>query len=319
MSQSVLITGGAGFIGSHLTNAHLKQGDQVTVLDSLVTGSNKNLNSATAFAHFSFIKATVEDEKAISQLPRFDLIYHLASPASPLLTSKKSYHQNPLVTLRANSFGTYYLAQKATTEQSKLIFASSSEVYGDPLEHPQIETYFGHVNPVGPRALYDESKRFGEACLTTFATHFGLKTGIARIFNTYGPRLGLDDGRFISEVIKAGLTGSTFTLYGSGEQTRSFCYIDDLITGLILFSQLPDLAGTVINLGNDEELTINQVLDTAGDIFGQPLKITKKPLQVDDPTRRRPDISKAKRLLNWQPRTRLKVGLTKMLEYQKSQ
>ena len=247
----ILIAGGAGFIGSHLIKKLLDEGHEVICIDSLITGSKKNIEDLQTNSQFTFIEGDITSEISIlkSQISNVDQIYHLASPASPNKNSRRSYINFPIETLLANSMGTYNLLQIARDQGAKFLFASTSEIYGDPKESPQKETYFGNVNPNGVRSVYDESKRFGEATTFAFLRKFNTDVRIARIFNTYGPSMQKDDGRVVSNFINQALNNQKITIYGDGQQTRSFCFIDDMVDGLVRMMNRDDTKGQVVNLG----------------------------------------------------------------------
>ncbi len=310
--MKILITGGAGFIGSHLTALFLDQGHEVWVIDNLLTSSRKNLDQALGEPRLKFIQADVSLPDSLSEIRNtgFDAVYHLASPASPI-----QYEKYPLETLKANAFGTYHLLELIRHRpETRFILASTSEVYGDPLVHPQTETYWGNVNPYGPRSCYDEAKRFAEAVSYTYLKKYGADTRIARIFNTYGPNMEKEDGRVISNLIVQALSGSPLTVHGNGEQTRSFCYVTDLVEALAKMAEA-DIRGEVINLGNPNELSINRIAETIRDLTGSNSEIVHRPLPQDDPQKRKPDIAKAKRLLGWEPKTNLENGLKSTISY----
>lgn len=298
----ILLTGAAGFIGSHLTGRLLAGGHQVISVDSMITGRAENLAHLTGHPDFRFI--THDVIKPLDIAGPLDWVMHFASPASP-----PKYLAEPIKTLRANSEGTYHLLELARTKRASFFVASTSEVYGDPLVHPQPETYWGNVNPVGPRAVYDEGKRYAEALVTAYHTHFGLPVRIVRIFNTYGPRMDPKDGRVVTNFITQALKGEPLTVYGDGSQTRSFCYIDDLVEGIVRLMEV-DYAGPV-NLGNPEEYTVLELARLVKEITRSPSEIVFKPLPQDDPKQRRPDISLAKRLLAWEPRVPVREGLAR--------
>ncbi len=317
--QTVLVTGAAGFLGSHLVETLLKQSATVIGVDNFLTGQRRNLNSVEDHPQFTFIEADVT-QPADTYLPAntpIDLILHFASPASP-----PRYQAHPVETYLVNSLATHHLLQFLLHHhpQGRLLFASTSEIYGDPLEHPQTEAYWGNVNPNGIRSCYDEAKRLGETICGVHHRDFQLDVRIVRIFNTFGPRMNLDDGRVIPQFIKEAMNQQPFSIQGDGQQTRSYCYVDDLINGILTFSQTPNLAGETINLGNPQEYTI---LETAT-IIAEAMKVPSTdhfrflPLPKDDPTRRRPDISKAQSLLNWEPRISFKAGLEQTIQYFKS-
>lgn len=308
-----LITGGAGFIGSHLCDSMIAKGYVVYCLDNLSTGARRNIAHLSAHKNFHFYELDL-----ISPLPadftkninKLDFIYHLASPASP-----PHYQRLSIETLMVNSFGTYQILNLARKFNSRFLLASTSEVYGDPLVHPQKESYFGNVNPHGVRACYDEAKRFAEAITMEYYRKFRLDARIVRIFNTYGPRMSVTDGRVISNFITQALSGKKLTVHGDGTQTRSFCYFSDLLDGLIKFMELPDLQSEVINLGYPEEHTVNEIARQIQDLTKTKNEIVYLEKKSDDPVRRKPDISKAKKLLNWQPQTDLHDGLLETIAY----
>lgn len=310
--KKILITGGAGFIGSHLVEFFLREANQVWVIDNFLTGSKVNLKRFAKNAHFHFIEGdllTLNLETNLKITP-FDVIYHLASPASP-----KQYFHYPVETLLVNSTGTYKLLEYCRKTSSNLfIYASTSEVYGDPQIHPQKEDYWGHVNPVGVRACYDEGKRFGEALCTTYAKKYHLDIRIARIFNTYGPYMDPEDGRVISSFIIRALQKEPLIVFGRGQQTRSFCYVSDLVKALYLFSQknVPD---QIINLGNPEEKTIIAIARLIKKLTRSSSSICFEKERLDDPKKRKPDIAKAIKLLDWQPQVNLEDGLTQTINY----
>ena len=314
--MKVLVAGGAGFIGSHLCERILKDNHEVFCIDNLLTGSKKNICHLLPNKKFHFFKHDV-----IEPLPqkvakiKFSAIFHLASPASPNPESPLSYLRYPTETLLVNSVGTLNLLKLALKNKAKFLFASTSEIYGDPKISPQKEDYWGNVNPNGIRSCYDEAKRFGEAMTANFIRNQKIDGRIIRIFNTFGPRMDKNDGRVIVNFINQVLEGKPLTIYGRGQQTRSFCYIDDLIEGLTLAMFKPQTKGEVINLGNSEEYTILQLAKIITQLIKDDEKIIFKPLPVDDPTNRCPDISKAKKLLGWQPKVSLKEGLLKTIEY----
>jgi nucleoside-diphosphate-sugar epimerase len=305
----ILITGGAGFIGSHLVERLLERGDEVVAADNLLTGSAGNLAHVEGhpLLHVARVDVSVPLSARVFSGP-FDRVYHLASPASPV-----GYRRYPIETLLANSTGTLHALEIARRDGARFFLASTSEVYGEPLVHPQHEEYWGNVNPVGLRACYDEGKRFGESLTMEFHRQYALDTRIARIFNTYGPRSRPDDGRVVPNFCFQALRGEPITIYGDGSQTRSFCYVSDLVDGILAMTDLDDLSGEIINLGNPVELPILDFALTVIDVAGSHSQIEYAPLPVDDPTRRRPDISKARRLLGWEPRVPLREGLLRTL------
>ena len=309
--KKILITGAAGFIGSHLCERLLTQGNRVSCVDNLVTGNKNNIRHLVSNPQFKFIKA--DCSQPLKHLEPQEIIFHFASPASPLY-----YQKYPVETLAVNSIGTYHLLELAKNWQAKFIFASTSEVYGDPQEHPQTETYWGHVNPIGPRSCYDEAKRVGETWVMVYHRKYQLDTRILRIFNTYGPRMALDDGRVVTNFIKQILTNASLTINGDGKQTRSFCYIADLIEGIMAVAN-SSAGGEVFNLGNPEEITILQLAKILTELTGYPGKLIYQNLPQDDPERRQPDITKMTRLTGWQPKISLKTGLEKTYTYFKNQ
>ncbi len=313
--RSVLITGASGFIGSHLTDAYLAQGWIVIGLDNFVTGNRANLADAFRSPHFRLFERDVTQppRTLIDEIARDcgapDLVLHFASPASPV-----DYAQLPLETLDVNSKGTEFCARAALEWNARLLYASTSEAYGDPLEHPQRETYWGHVNPVGPRSCYDESKRFGEALVMAFVRSRGLDARIIRIFNTYGPRMRSDDGRVVPNFILQALREQPLTIYGDGSQTRSFCYVDDLVAGIMACAACGGARGRVVNLGNPEEYPIREFARIVAQIANAELRTESKPMPPDDPTRRCPDIAVARQLLDWEPKVPLREGLRRTIE-----
>ncbi len=312
-SLNVLVTGAAGFLGSHLVDRLLADGDRVAGVDNFVTGSSANLEHVDD-ACFTFVEADVSLPWTwAEEIERPDLIMHLASPASPI-----DYGREPLATMAANAVGTMHAIDLARATGARFFFASTSEVYGDPLEHPQPETYWGNVNPVGVRACYDEAKRYGEAYTTSAIRTLGIDARIVRIFNTYGPRMAPDDGRVIPNFCLSALRGEPLTIYGDGRQTRSFCYVSDLIEGIVRLAKREGLAGSIVNLGNPGEFTIAELARIVCDIAGVNLNVVACELPPDDPTRRKPIISLARRLLGWEPKVALRDGLEPTLEYFKS-
>ena len=303
-SKKILITGGAGFIGSHLAERLIKEEHRVTIIDNFISGNKENLKGLKV----EIIKADIIDKL---KLPNFDQIYHLASLASPVF-----FQKYPIETALTNSIGTYHLLVEAKKHKSRILFASSSEIYGNPLEHPQKEEYWGNVNPIGPRACYDESKRLGETLMTDFHREYGLETRIARIFNTYGPLMSQSDGRVISNFITQALEDEPITIFGEGKQTRSFCYISDTAEGLIRLMN-SDYQEPV-NLGNPDEITTLELAEKIKELTNSKSKIVFKELPKDDPERRRPDISKAKNILNWEPKVSLEDGLKITIDWFKN-
>ena len=298
----VLVAGGAGFIGSHLIDALLADGARVTCVDSLLTGRRANLAHLANEARFDFVEADVTEP--LPALPRFDWVFNLACAASP-----PHYQADPVHTMMTSVLGTGRLLEVARDAGARFLQASTSEVYGDPERHPQQESYWGNVNPTGPRACYDEGKRSAETLTFDFERQHGLDIRVARIFNTYVPRMRADDGRVVSNVICQALAGDDITVYGNGEQTRSFCYVSDLVDGLLrLMAAETPLAGPV-NLGNPRELTVGALVELVVRMTETPSRIVRRPLPVDDPQRRRPDITRAETLLGWSPRVPLEEGL----------
>jgi dTDP-glucose 4,6-dehydratase len=308
---NVLLTGAAGFLGSHLVDRLLADGDCVVGIDNLATGSSANLAHIGSDRPFTFIEADVSLPWTWAQgLDRPNLIMHFASPASPV-----DYGREPLATMAVNALGVMHGVDLAHATGARLLFASTSETYGDPLEHPQSEAYWGNVNPVGVRACYDESKRYGEAYVTSAVRKLAIDARIVRIFNTYGPRMQPGDGRVVPNFCLAALRGEPLTVYGDGRQTRSFCYVSDLIDGIVRLAKQEALSGKLVNVGNPGEFTIAELATIISEIAGVPLNVVACDLPPDDPTRRKPDISLARALLGWEPKVALRQGLTSTLEY----
>lgn len=307
----VLVTGGAGFLGSHLCDALLKLGHEVICLDNFISGSRDNLKHLNGNPNFSLLEQDVSLPLP-QHLEGLTAIFHFASPASPNPASKVSYMAHPIETLMANSLGAKNMLDLANLNHCQIIFASTSEVYGDPEVHPQTEDYVGHVSPNGPRSCYDESKRFMEALAFAYYRTHQTKIKVIRIFNTYGPRMMLDEGRFIPTIVDCYLHKKTFRQYGDGSVTRSFCYVDDLIEGIIKVFER-EVVGEVINLGNPDEYTISKTIKVLEDLTGEKLDVEPTSALLDDPQRRQPDITKARKLLDWSPKVSLKEGLQKML------
>lgn len=318
--QTVLVAGGAGFIGSHLCRFLLTNGYRVICIDNFITGDRRNIAQLQKDNNFIFVDFDITKfpEVLDSKIDTVDYIFHLASPASPNKKSPRSFMNYPIETLLVNSIGTYHLLELAKKHQASFLFASSSEVYGDPNVSPQPETYFGNVNPNGIRSVYDEAKRFGEAIVMVYVRKFNMNCRIVRIFNTYGPSMQKDDGRVVSNFINQALENKEITIYGDGNQTRSFCYVDDMVLGLTkaLFSK--ELKGEVINLGNPDERTILELATIIKDLTGSLSKIIYESLPEDDPKERKPDIKKAQSLLDWKPSVSLNDGLRKTIEYFKN-
>ncbi|MBL8239876.1 MAG: SDR family oxidoreductase [Bryobacterales bacterium] len=301
-----VISGAAGFVPSHLCDLILSQGHRVVGIDNFLTGNARNIAHLTGNRDFEFIEADVC--QPLPGLGEVDCVIHAASPASP-----KDYYEYPLETLDVGSLGSRNLLELARANSARYLVTSTSECYGDPLEHPQVETYWGNVNPVGPRSCYDESKRFAEAITMAYHRKHGVRTNIARIFNTYGPRMKLNDGRVVPQFLDQALRGNPITVYGDGKQTRSFCYVSDLVRGLLLLSQSDERMP--VNLGNPVERTMVEFAEVIRRMTGTQSEIVFEPLPQDDPKRRRPDISKAKRLLGWEPEVDLEDGLKPTIAY----
>lgn len=301
-----IITGGAGFIGSHLAERLLREGNEVVVLDNLVTGDADNVDVLENYDGFTF--RDVDVARPYGADGPVDYVLHVASPASP-----NDFERLPFEIMAVNSEGTRLAAELALAAGARFLFASTSEVYGDPEVHPQSEGYWGHVNATGPRAVYDESKRFGEAMTAAFRRHRGLDTRVVRIFNTYGPRMRPSDGRLIPNLISQALAGRPLTVYGDGSQTRSFCYVSDMVDGILALLR-SDVAEPV-NVGMPDEMTVLEVAEMIRDAVDDTLEIAYRPLPVDDPRRRRPDITRAAELLGWRPRVPVSEGLPKTIEW----
>jgi nucleoside-diphosphate-sugar epimerase len=314
--MKVIVTGGAGFIGSHLCEKLLEKGYQVLCIDNLITGSDKNIEHLKGNSNFEFLNYDV-----IKKLPdnlNGDQIYHMASPASPHLKSPISYHALPFETMAVNTLATWNLCQWAIDSNAKLLFASTSEIYGDPKESPQKEEYRGNVSPTGPRSVYDESKRFGETIVSSFVRSKGMDGRIIRIFNTYGPRLS-KDGRVVTEFITSALANEVMPIFGDGSQTRSFCYISDLVEGIILAMEKDGTKGEVFNLGNPEEYKISELAAKVKYLTASSSEIRSvEALPEDDPHQRCPDITKAREKLGWEPKVKLDEGLGKFIVYVKA-
>ncbi|HEY1241068.1 MAG TPA: UDP-glucuronic acid decarboxylase family protein [Bryobacteraceae bacterium] len=302
----ILVSGAAGFIGSHFCDRLLAEGHSVIGVDNFLTGSPKNVNHLANAKEFDFVEWDIT--KPFSIEGKIDGVVNMASPASP-----KDYLEHPIETLEVGSVGTQHMLQLALAKQARFLVTSTSESYGDPLVHPQTETYWGHVNPVGPRSCYDESKRFAEAITMAYHRKHGLPTNIARIFNTYGPRMKLDDGRVVPALVDQALRGAPMTVFGNGSQTRSFCYVSDLVDGL--FRLMLSDERYPVNLGNPQELTILEFAERIRAFTGTRSEISFKPLPEDDPKQRQPDISKARKLLSWEPKVSLEEGLKQTVDY----
>jgi dTDP-glucose 4,6-dehydratase len=302
----ILLTGGAGFIGSHLCDALLARGDEVVAVDNLSSGRLENIEHLRVNQRFTFVREDVSAKLPVDG--RFDGVMHFASLASP-----PEYLAAPLPTLDVASLGTRRALDVARANDARFLFASTSEIYGDPEVHPQIETYNGNVDPTGPRAVYDEAKRFGETLTATYRRRYGTDTAIVRIFNTYGPRLRPADGRVVSNFLVQALDGKPLTIYGTGDQTRSFCYIDDEVAGLLaLFDSDVD---EPVNIGNPIEFTMLELADLVLEVTGSSSDLVFEPLPLGDPTRRRPDITRARTLLGWEPRIELNEGLARTRDW----
>ena len=307
--ERTLVAGGAGFLGSHLCDALLNEGHEVICMDNLITGNMDNIAHIQS-DRFHFVEQDISQPFTVAGT--LDNIMNLASPASPV-----DYYAYPVETLKVGSFGTYNTLELAREKGAVFFMASTSEVYGDPLEHPQQETYWGNVNPIGPRSVYDEPKRFSEALTMAYRRTHGVDTRIVRIFNTYGPRMAINDGRAIPNFLYQALQGEDLTVYGDGSQTRSFCYVSDLIEGLVrlLKSGHPD----PVNIGNPIEMTLLEMAEKILQVTGSQSKIVFEPLPVDDPKVRQPNIARARQLLNWEPQVDLDEGLRATSEYFKNQ
>jgi nucleoside-diphosphate-sugar epimerase len=305
-SLNILLTGAAGFVGSHLADRLLAEGHRVLGLDNLCTGSTGNLGHLANEPRFEFIEHDVCQPLPVER--KFDWLLHFASPASP-----PKYLERPIETMRVNGHATYGLLELARASQASFLLASTSEAYGDPLEHPQRESYWGNVNPIGPRSVYDESKRYAESMVMAYRRTYGLPVRIIRIFNTYGPRMDLYDGRVVTNFIRQALTGEPMTIYGDGSQTRSLQYVDDLLEGIVRYMQV-DHPGPV-NLGNPTEYTVLQIAELVREAVGSRAEISFHPLPENDPTRRRPDIGLARELLGWEPQIGFRQGLDATIAY----
>jgi len=306
----ILITGGAGFLGSHLCDLLLAEGHQVIAMDNLITGNTANIEHLVGRDDFLFIKHDVTDYIYVHG--KLDAILHFASPASPI-----DYLELPIQTLKVGALGTHKALGLALSKGARFLLASTSEVYGDPLVHPQKESYWGNVNPIGPRGVYDEAKRFAEAMTMAYHRAHHVDTRIVRIFNTYGPRMRLNDGRVVPNFVKQALLGEPLTVYGDGAQTRSFCYVSDLVQGIyqLLLSDVTD----PVNIGNPNEMSITQFAETINRITGNIAGIRYEPLPADDPKVRQPDITRARTLLGWEPLVDLETGLRETIDYFRAQ
>lgn len=315
--QSVLVAGGAGFIGSHLCLSLLEDGYRVTCLDNFITGDKENIKNLFSNDNFSLIEEDIINLD-LELIPEVDYVFHLASPASPNLKSPRSYMAFPIETMRVNSEGTRNLLEICLSNKAKFLFASTSEIYGDPEVSPQSEDYFGNVNPNGIRSVYDESKRFGEALTNAYRRKHSIDTRIIRIFNTYGSNMREDDGRVVSNFIVQALNNQPLTIYGNGNQTRSFCYVSDMVEGIKKAMFLEKTNGEVINLGNPDERSIKEIAEIIKKLTGSNSEIDYSDLPQDDPHKRNPDIQKAKDILKWSPKVSLEEGLGKTIQYFKS-
>lgn len=307
--MNVLITGVAGFLGSHLADAYLREGANVIGIDNLSTSSGENIRHLSNQPRFRFIENDVcEGVRWIDV--SLDLILHFASPASPI-----DYSKEPIATLNVNGPGTERCCSLAHAHAARLVYASTSEVYGDPLVHPQPEEYWGNVNPTGVRSCYDEGKRFGEAMIAAYRRSRRIDARIVRIFNTYGPRMRADDGRVIPTFIAQALNGKPLTIFGDGTQTRSLCYVDDLVDGIIRFAHAVRPAHNIVNLGSEVELDVNEIARTIARLCDVPLRTENRSLPPDDPARRRPDLTRARKMLHWEPRTPLESGISETINW----
>ena len=307
--KTTLITGAAGFLGSHLCDRFIKEGHHVIAMDNLITGDIKNIEHHFSNDHFEFIEHDVTKHIEIPR--KLDYILHFASPASPI-----DYLKIPIQTLKVGALGTHNCLGLAKAKNARMLVASTSEVYGDPLVHPQNEDYWGNVNPVGPRGVYDEAKRYMEAITMAYHTFHGVDTRIVRIFNTYGPRMRLNDGRALPAFIGQALRGENLTVFGDGSQTRSFCFVNDLVEGI--YRLLMSDYYMPVNVGNPDEISLKDFAEEILELTGNKVKIIYKPLPVDDPKQRQPDITRAKQLLGWEPKVSRKEGLQITYEYFRS-
>ena len=308
--KRILVSGGAGFLGSHLCDRLLADGHQVICLDNFYTGSRENVAHLAQEPRFFLVEGDVNDVPNTLECEPLDQIFHMACPASPV-----HYQRNPVETLKTCVFGTFNMLELAHRAGARLLIASTSEVYGDPEQHPQPESYWGNVNPIGPRSCYDEGKRCGEAFAVSHAEVNGTQVRLARIFNTYGPRMDVDDGRVVSNFVVQAIKGEALTVYGDGKQTRSFCYVSDLIEGFIRLMADDDLQAKPVNLGNPGEFTILELADLVRKYTGSASELCWQPLPTDDPTLRRPDITRARERLGWEPVITLEQGLERTIQY----
>ena len=308
--KRILVSGGAGFLGSHLCDRLLAHGHRVICLDNFYTGSRDNVAHLASEERFFLMEGDVNAVPDALECEGLDQIFHMACPASPV-----HYQRNPVETLKTCVFGTYNMLELAHNKGARLLIASTSEVYGDPEQHPQPESYWGNVNPIGPRSCYDEGKRCGEAFAVSHAEVNGTEVRLARIFNTYGPRMDVDDGRVVSNFVVQAIRGEALTVYGDGKQTRSFCYVSDLVEGFIRLMAADDLQATPINLGNPGEFTILELADLVRKYTGSASELSWQPKPVDDPTLRQPDITLARERLGWEPVIPLEQGLERTIAY----
>ena len=308
--MNILITGGAGFVCSHLADTLFEKNHNLILLDNLLTGNKNNIEHLLDHKNVNFVQHDVQDHIDISE--EIDFIFHFASAASPI-----AYQENPVNTLKAGSIGTINTLGLAKVKNAAYLLASTSEIYGDPEVSPQSEEYWGNVNPNGERSMYDEAKRFAEAATATYSRTYNLQTKVVRIFNTYGPRMQLNDGRVVTNFIVQALKGEDITVYGDGSQTRSFSYVQDTVNGIV--SLMESEHNDVFNIGNPTEITINELASKIIEITNSNSKLINKDLPQDDPKQRKPDITKAKTLLNWEPKVKLEDGLTKTIDWVSSQ
>ncbi len=315
--KTILITGGAGFLGSHLCD-RLARNNRVICLDNLISGSQKNIAHLLSNKNFFFADQDACAPFTSRKFDKIDEIYHLASPADPNIHSEVSYMSHPFETMKVNTVGTWNMCELAQKHGAKLLFASTSEIYGDPQVSPQPEDYRGNVSTIGPRSVYDEAKRFGETIVSSFVREKGIDGRIIRIFNTYGPRMNPEEGRAVVNFIKQALANEDVSVYGDGMQTRSFCYVDDQVEGQILAMDRDGTTGEVFNIGNPDERTILEFAKEIIKITGSKSRVVLESLPTDDPMQRKPDVTKAKRVLGWEPKVKLADGLAKTIDYFKS-
>lgn len=316
--MKVLVAGGGGFLGSNLCEKLLEAGNEVICVDNFITGNAKNIEHLKSNPNFRIANIDVTKVHTLEGL-QVDRVYHMASPASPNKHSKKSYLALPFETMNVNTNGTWILADFAKKHGAKFLFASTSEIYGDPLEHPQKEEYRGNVSTIGIRSVYDEAKRFGETVTSAFVRYKDLDARIIRIFNTYGPKMDLEDGRAVIEFVTKALKNEPIPIFGDGSQTRSFCYVDDLVDGIIKAMETAGTKGKVFNLGNPEEYTIAQLAEIVKKVTASASEIKYvEALPEDDPKRRKPDITRAKQILNWEPLINLEEGLARLISFLKA-